>query len=254
MSELIDTHAHLDLLGDIDSAIQLAKQSGISSIVAVGEGLDSNKRILQLAEIYPAYVYPAIGLHPCELGDLTPQQIDEAIDFIKNHLAEIVAVGEIGLDYDKRWLQKADKELQYKVLRRLLEIAAAHNKTVSMHTRYSWKDGLALLKEYGIKKAVFHWYTGSVNTLNEIIKCGYFISATPASEYHQDHRRAIMETPLTHLLLETDCPVSYGREIRYSSQPADVRRSLKAVADLKNFSENEVADQTSLNAKMLFGI
>lgn len=254
MSELIDTHAHLDLIQDTDAAIQLAKQSGVTAIMAVGEEVNSNRRVLQLTESYPSYIYPALGLHPCVLGDRTPLQIDEAIDFIKNNLAGAVAIGEIGLDYDKRWLQKAGKALQQSVLIRLLELAKANNKAVSLHTRYSWKDGLSILKESGVKKAVFHWYTGSTGTLNEIIKCGYFISATPACEYHEDHRRAILEVPLSHLLLETDSPVSYGKETRYDSQPADVLRSLKAVAALKHIHENDIAHQTTLNAKMLFNI
>ena len=87
----------------------------------------------------------------------------------------------------------------------------------------------------------------------EIIAAGYFISATPASEYHDEHRQAIRETPLENLLLETDCPVWYGRETKYQSRPADIARSLRAVAEIKVFDVAIVANRTTRNAIELFG-
>jgi TatD DNase family protein len=90
--------------------------------------------------------------------------------------------------------------------------------------------------------------------LQEILDAGYFISCTPAVEYHEEHRRAIKEAPLTQLLLETDSPVSYGREIRYRAQPADILRSLKTVALIKGVGESEIVQQTTYNAKQLFEI
>jgi Tat protein secretion system quality control protein TatD with DNase activity len=90
--------------------------------------------------------------------------------------------------------------------------------------------------------------------LREIIAEGYFISATPATEYHDEHRRAVRETPLENLLLETDCPVTYGRETKYQSRPSDVMRTLKAVAQLKVMAEKIVAGQTTQNALAFFGL
>ena len=56
------------------------------------------------------------------------------------------------------------------------------------------------------------------------------------------------------LLLETDCPVTYGREVRYRSEPADLLRSLKAVAALKGTDEITIAGQTTRNATQLFSL
>ncbi|MCK4724087.1 MAG: TatD family hydrolase, partial [Dehalococcoidia bacterium] len=75
-----------------------------------------------------------------------------------------------------------------------------------------------------------------------------------AAEYHEEHRRAIKETPLDRLLLETDCPVVYGREIKYRSQPADILTSLRAVATLRSIDEVAIAEQTTYNATHLFGL
>ena len=56
------------------------------------------------------------------------------------------------------------------------------------------------------------------------------------------------------LLLETDCPVYYGRETKYRSTPADVTRSLGAVAQLKGVDQVTIAEQTTRNAIELFSL
>jgi TatD DNase family protein len=179
--------------------------------------------------------------------DLTLQQIEDNIQ-------KIVAIGEVGLDYDKRVVASADKERQKEAFKLVLELARRYDKALSVHSRYSWKDSFDLVKEYGIKRAVFHWYTGFSSVLREIIAEGYFISATPATEYHDEHRRAVKETPLENLMLETDCPVTYGRETKFQAYPADIVRSLRAVAQIKGVSEDIVARKTTENALRFFGL
>ena len=254
MPEVIDTHAHLDELENLDSALSSAKAAGVVAAVAVGQNHQSNQKIIEISREHPYFVYPALGLHPWELGNLEAQQIDQTLNFIEEKAPDIVAVGEIGLDYDKRVVKVSPKELQKEVLKRLLSLAREHEKPVSIHSRYAWKDCLDIVKRAGVKKAVFHWFTGFSSVLRDILEAGYFISATPAAEYHEEHRRAIKETPMERLLLETDCPVAYGREARYRSQPADILRSLRAAAALKEMDEPALAEQTTYNARQLFGV
>ena len=82
------------------------------------------------------------------------------------------------------------------------------------------------------------------------------MSATPAIEYHEEHRRAVKEVPLERMLLETDAPVVYrrGSELEYESRPADVVRSLRGVAELRGMSEAYIAEATTANALRFFGI
>ena len=254
MCQLIDTHAHLDELKNLDSAIEEAKKVEVVIIVAVGSNSESNAKTLEIARRYDSFVYPALGLHPWELGNLGSSQIDESLRFIEENIAEAVAVGEIGLDYDKRVVKVASKELQKEVLGRLLDLAVKYAKPAIIHSRYAWKDALQLVQDSGIEKAVFHWFTGFSSVLKAIIDAGYFVSATPATEYHEEHRRAIREAPPDRLLLETDCPVTYGREARYESKPADVLRTLKAVAQLKGIDEATIAEQTTRNAIGFFSL
>jgi TatD DNase family protein len=252
--KLIDTHAHLDELKDLDLVLEEARKVGAIAIVAVGSNHQSNLETLEISREYRHFVYPALGLHPCELGDMGTSEIDDSLRFIEENLASAVAVGEIGLDYDKRVLKAASKELQKEVFGRLLSIARKYARPAVIHSRYAWKDALDLIQDAGIDRAVFHWFTGFSSVLRGIIDGGYFVSATPATEYHEEHRRAVKEAPLPKLLLETDCPVTYGRETRYESRPADVLRGLKSVSKLKNVDEATIAEQTTRNAINFFSL
>jgi TatD DNase family protein len=251
---VIDTHAHIDELEDLESGLNKAKKAGVIAIVAVGSNHQSNQEVMKICMKYPSFVYPAFGLHPWELGNLESHQIDATLRFVGERAAEIIAIGEIGLDYDKRVVKMTSKELQQEALKRLLALAKAHQKPAIIHSRYAWKDSFELVKESGIEKAVFHWFTGFSSVLKDILDAGYLISATPAAEYHEEHKRAIKETPLGKLLLETDCPVAYGKEVRYRSEPADLLRSLRAVAALKGIDEITVAEQTTHNATQFFSL
>lgn len=254
MLKVIDTHAHLDEMENLEAALGKAKDAGVVAIVAVGSNHRSNQKTIEICLKYPSFVYPALGLHPWELGNLEPNQIDHTINFIEERATDIVAIGEIGLDYDKRAVKIAPKELQKETLKRLLALAGEHKKPAIIHSRYAWKDCFELVKTAAIDKAVFHWFTGFSSVLKDILNTGYFISATPAAEYHEEHRRAIKETPVEKLLLETDCPVTYGRKTRYRSGPPDILRSLQAVAALKDMDEVAMAEQTTHNAARFFGL
>jgi len=251
---LIDTHAHLDELENLDVVLEEAKRGGVIAIVAVGSDYQSNVKILEISQRYCSFVYPALGLHPWHLANLELSQIDANLQFIEHNIATVVAVGEIGLDYDKRVLKAVSKDLQKDVLMRLLNLASGYQKPAIIHSRYAWKDAFQLVRDAGIDKAVFHWFTGFSSVLRDIVGADYFISATPAAEYHEEHRRAIKGTPPGRLFLETDCPVTYGREVRYQSGPADVVRSLKAAAQLKGVDEAAIAEQTTRNAITFFSL
>jgi len=252
MYRLIDTHAHLEEIADLEQVVADAKAAGLTAIIAMAD-MTSHTWTLEFAARYPDLVYPAFGWHP---WDIKEPEIEANLAFIRANIARAAAVGEVGLDYHKRVREVADKDLQKRVLRELLKIAKEYDKPACVHSRYAWRDAFDLVREAGLKKAVFHWYTGTSSVLRDIIDNGYYISITPAVEYHEEHRRAVKETTLSQLLLETDSPVVYarGRGGEFESRPADVLRSLRGAAILKSISEEEIAEATTENAKRLFEI
>lgn len=251
MYRLIDTHAHLEQVENLEQAITEAKTANIIAIIGVGSDYESNQKVLALAQAYKNFIYPALGLHP---WNLKSSAIDHNLEFIEAHINEIVAIGEIGLDYHKKVRERAGKDLQKDALREALKIAKTYKKPVIIHSRYAWRDSLDLVEEAHLEKAVFHWYTGPSSVLRDIVGQGYFISATPAVEYHEEHRRAVKEIPLERLLLETDSPVIYrrGSEIEYEAKPAHIIRALKGVVELRGVGEAKIAEITTTNALNFF--
>ncbi len=240
---LIDVHAHLDELADLTESLQEAKTAGVHGIIAVGMDVESNRNVLQIAEAHPGYIYPALGYHPWEIKE---EEVNANLSFVRDHVEEGVALGEIGLDYIK-----VKKELQWRVFGELLDMALESDRPVIVHCRFSHRRAFEMVKERKIKRAVFHWYSGPADLLDKILSMGYFISATPALVYSPPHREAIQRTPIERILLETDTPVSYqGREAR----PKDVRVSLEEVAKLKRLEPSLVAMQTTANASEFFQI
>jgi TatD DNase family protein len=245
---LVDSHAHLEELEDLDAALERALQAGVIAMIAVGSDYESNSQVLKIAAQYPNLVYPALGWHPGSL-DKGVSSPERDLRFIEDKVEDIAAIGEVGLDYDKRVVGRSGKDRQKEAFRGVLTLAKRYNKPVIIHSRYAWRDSFTLAENAGVDKAIFHWYTGPTNVLKDILDQGYFVSATLAAEYHAEHRRAIKETPLQNLLLETDSPVVYRG---HQAEPADVSRVLQATAELKRLSPDKVAEATTENAMRLF--
>ncbi len=250
MPGLIDTHAHLSDLGDMDGVIERAKNVGIEAIIGVGANLATCKRTLEWADAFPGYVYPALGIHPTEWSE---DDIASTTRFIEEHINDCLAVGEIGLDYWNRNARKNNdiREKQRELYTYQLKMAREHEKPASVHGRGSWNDAFKLAKKHGPDRTVFHWYSGPLDVLNEVLDSGFLISATPASEFSKHHRAALVEAPIERIVIETDSPVSYhGKQ----AEPADILLTLRSLADLKGISEDEASRITTRNAKRFFNI
>ena len=241
---VIDTHAHLDELPDPEAAIKEAREGNVMGIVAVGQDIASNQKTLEIADQYPGLVFAAVGYHPWRLN---PDHDDETLDFIDTNLKHCVALGEVGLDYKA----KTKKKVQKAVFQKLLSIANKHDKPVIVHCRYVHETAFRMVKEAGINKAIFHWYSGPLDLIPFISTEGYYMSATPALLYNPYHAKAIAAVPLSNLLLETDTPVHYQE---LAARPIHVQVTLQEVARVKGLAAEEIAAQTTLNAKVCFGL
>ncbi|PIZ12809.1 MAG: hypothetical protein COY53_08115 [Elusimicrobia bacterium CG_4_10_14_0_8_um_filter_37_32] len=95
--EIIDTHVHLNEIENVNQVLERARHSVVSGIVAVGVDYESNKKNLQLHTKFNDFnIYIAMGVHP---SNYNLENFQPTIDFIKENTPNIVAIGEIGLDY-----------------------------------------------------------------------------------------------------------------------------------------------------------
>jgi len=242
--KLIDTHAHLDEVPDLEGALKRAQDAGVQAIVGVGTNLASNEKILQLADRFPNFVLPAVGLHPWRLDGV---DLEANARFIEKELSRCVALGEVGLDF----AVKTPREKQEEVLKRLLSLAFRERKPVLLHARRAWGEAFQLLKSFPLERAVFHWYSGPLDVLQKVLEQGYFISATPAAAYSERHRAAIEAAPVSRLVLETDAPEVYRG---VPSEPGDLRETLQSVSEVKGMEAEELARHTYRNAIDFFQV
>lgn len=242
--KLIDTHAHLGEIEEIEGALTRAGEAGVMAVVAVGSDLASNEKILALTQRYPDFVFPAVGLHPWRLKT---DDFRANFSLIERELPRCLALGEVGLDF----AIETRRDKQGEIFKSLLAVAAREKKPILLHARRAWAEALEFLKAFKIEKAVFHWYSGPLDVLQEVFDKGYFISATPAAATSERHRRAIRAAPLGKLLLETDAPEVYQGK---SSEPKDLLTALCSVSKLKGMEAEEIAERTFENAVSFFNL
>ena len=241
---LIDGHAHLNELETLEKDLTEARLAGVQAIIGVGMDLASNRKILAIAREHPGFVFPAIGYHPWEIRK---PEVEETLVFLEENIKRCVALGEVGLDYKAR----VKKNFQREVFREIITLSVRYKKILILHCRYSHQRVFSMISEGGVERAVFHWYTGTIELLRDIISAGYYISATPALQYSPPHQEAVRSAPLERILIETDCPVEYqGRE----SHPADVIITLREVARIKGITIEDVAKVTLNNTKELYSL
>ncbi|MHC1728351.1 MAG: TatD family hydrolase [Syntrophobacteraceae bacterium] len=241
---MIDGHAHLSEIADIDGAMDRARSAGVGEVIAVGMEIVSNRLTLDLARRFPGRVIPAVGYHP---WSITIDGIEENLAFLCENLPFCAALGEVGLDYGA----KVKKKVQWAVFERLLDLAARAGRPVIIHSRYSHIRTYEMTLSSGVERAVFHWYSGPEEILKKILDSGYFISVTPALAYSPPHRAAAAFAPFERILVETDAPVEYQGRI---SEPADLVSTLRELAKVKGVSIEEAIRITEENTRSFYRI
>jgi TatD DNase family protein len=241
---VIDPHVHLDKVKNPDEAILEARKAGLSGLIAVGMDRASNEKTLAFSKQYSGVVFPALGYHP---WNISISGIRDNLDFIEKHLNEAVAIGEIGLDFKI----PLAREIQQSVFEEILELAWKTEKPVVVHSRLSQEESFESVRKHNLKKAVFHWYSGPLDILKELLLMGYYISATPALIYSPKHREAVTAAPMKQILIETDAPTTFQGKV---SSPVLVMETLKELSRIKGIDIEEAAKKTTQNARNFFGI
>ncbi len=249
MRRVIDSHVHMDGLGEDDAVIRRAREAGVDAVVAVGGSVESSAYALRLSEKHVGYVVPGVGVHPSEALNVDSV---EAVRFVRMNADGASLVGEVGLDYSYPFARSEDvRERMRALCSGLVEVAAETGLPVSIHSRSAYRDTLDILRRHDVQGAVFHWYDGPLDTLRLILDQGYYVSATPAAEYSRGHRAVLEEAPMERILVETDSPV-HLRRLGRRSEPADVWLTVHALAGIKGMEPGEVAGIATRNTETLF--
>ena len=251
---IFDTHAHYDdeqFDIDRDSLLLSMKENGIGTIVNIGANLASSKTTLELAHKYD-FIYAAVGVHPSDSAELS----DDNFDMIRQMSADekCVAIGEIGLDY---YWPEPDHEIQKKWFIRQLDLAREVKLPVVIHSRDAAADTVEILKDNnaGDIGGVVHCFSYSKEVAIECVKMGFYIGVGGVLTFKNGKKmkEVVSEIPIEKIILETDCPYlapEPNRGKRNSS--LNLPYVVKAMAEIKGISEQEVIDITERNARAMY--
>ena len=174
---------------------------------------------------------------------------------MRANIKQARAIGETGLDYWYKWVRKdlVERGKQKDSFSFHLGLACEFDLPIVIHSRGAWRDCLSMAKASGVRRALFHWYSGPVDILDQILEAGFYVSTGPSVAYSPESRRAMAHAPLERILVETDSPVHYkDGETSFMAEPKDVIRTWKALAELKNLDEQEALTAVNTNAKTFF--
>ncbi|MFH1386193.1 MAG: TatD family hydrolase [bacterium] len=251
----IDTHAHLtfpEFKPDLPEVIKRAKEAGLEAIINIALDDEAIKRSLEIAAAYPGYIFNAAGIHPHEASTWHENDYQKFKDLSLKHT--FVAIGEIGLDYHYKL---SPIEEQTKVFRKFLQLAQELDLPAIIHSREAAKDTIDILKEEnkGKLKGVLHCFAGDMELGKIALEMGLYISYTGNITFPkaENFRQTIKQIPLDRLLIETDCPFLAPQQYRGKrNEPAYVVKVAEKIAEIKGITLEEVAKQTTKNAKVLF--
>ncbi len=289
---LIDSHCHVDFNAFKDDADEVIKRSLAEDIwlINVGSQFSTSERAVKMTEAYPQGLYAVVGLHPIHLfKDITETTTlngqeysfktrkevfdKEAYRQLAMSSKKVVGLGETGLDYsyleDKSEEKEAAKNLQKEVFSGFIDLAEELDLPLVIHCRGSKADSarayddllniLTSVKNQGRKiRGVVHCFGGTLEQAKQFIELGYLIGFTGIVTFKkgsEEMRNIAMVLPLDKILVETDAPFLSPEPYRGKrNEPAYVRYVAEEVAKLRNVSFEEVAEQTTKNARELFGI
>jgi TatD DNase family protein len=257
--ELFDTHAHLDQEDfDVDRAevIERAHTAGVAQILTVGTTAASSRKCVDLAAEY-AGVYAAVAIHPNYLTEATAGDW-EAIQELAS-APRVVAIGETGLD--RHW-DFTPFDVQLESFERHLRLAHERDLPFVLHMRDCEADVLAALQaahaEYGALNGIMHSFTGDAELAKACLALGLHISFAGMVTYKKSTalRECAATIPSERLLVETDSPYLSPEPVRgvRRNEPAHVRHTAECVARVRGVSVEELAAQTTANARRLFRV
>src|SRR3989338_890632 len=220
---LFDVHAHLhseQFKEDLEEVIDRAKKAGLSYIIEAGLDLESNKKVLNLSSKFNI-IKPSLGLYPTDAVKLTDEQIEENINFIRQNKDKIIAIGEVGLDFNEgRETEKKQEEIK---------------KPLIVHSRKAEEECIQMLESSSLKRVVFHCFNGNFKLVKKIEENKWYLSIPPIILRSLHFQGVVQLVSITNLLTETDSPY-LAPPPKTRNEPAFVKFSVEKISEIKNLT------------------
>ncbi len=256
--KLVDSHCHLDRLdlrahgGELRHALDAARAAGVVHMLCVGIDLEKFPAMMRIVRGAPD-ISASVGVHPNEPPGKEPSAA-ELVRLAED--ADVVAIGETGLDYFR---SSGNLEWQRQRFREHIRAARECGKPLIVHTRDAMDDAFELMRDEGAAEigGVMHCFTGDVSAARRALDLDFHVSFSGIVTFANasDIRAAAAYVPAERLLVETDSP--YLAPVPHrgrSNQPAWVCHVAEAIAELRSATPERIGEQTSENFSRLFGV
>ncbi len=250
----IDSHCHLNLLaneeGGLDAVIAQAQESQVDHILCISIDKESCKEVLAIAETYPN-ITASVGIHP-NVDQQENFSVDELVSLAQHE--KVIAIGETGLDYFR---SEGDLEWQRDRFRVHIEAAKHLKKPLIIHTREARDDTMSILEQEDAQLAggIIHCFTENWETAKRALDIGFYISLSGIVTFKNalELQEVAKKLPLDRILIETDAPYLAPMPHRgKTNKPAYVKHVAEFVAQLRDDTVENIAQQTSANFNRLF--
>lgn len=238
---MIDTHAHLD-----STFCDISRVVGLRAVILSGSSIENSKNNLLLAQKWPQ-LYPAVGIHPQEIGD----DINLLEALAKN--PNVIAIGECGLEY----VDVVDTKKQEEYFRKQIEVAQKYNKPLIIHARKAMDEVIKILSEYKDLKGVVHCYSGGKKRINKVLELPgeWYFGFDGNITYEVGLNEVLKGIPRDRILAETDSPLLTPLPFRgQENKPTYVKYVYQKIADIWGESFEKTEEIIDGNAKRLFKI
>ena len=261
---LFDTHTHIqDAQFDAarDDVIARARDAGLAGMLVLGVDVPTSQQAVELARAN-GFVFAAAGCHPHDANGMDDQALATLAELAAQ--PDVVAVGEIGLDF---YRNLSSREKQIDVFRRQLDLARELAKPVAVHCREAQDEMLPIIEEWsrglggafpgGRPLGVMHYFSGDAVLGAHYVSLGFMISIHTSITYPKSDRlRGVARSlPLAALVVETDSPYGAPQSTRGKrNEPANVRAAVETITEVRGEPFERIAEATTENALRLFGI
>jgi len=274
---LIDTHIHMDeeaYAADREEVIARQVAEGVQAMIVPGVNATSIPAILDICRTHPGVCYAALGLHPQDVKEDWNEQWTIIEKSIRENRSQLVAIGEIGLDY---YWDKTFKTEQQEVFRRQLMLAQELDLPVIIHNRDATEDTISnlqifkssnpqIFKSSNPLRGVVHCFNGSKETAQQILDMGFYLgiggvitfkNCKLANTLKELNESQILKSSnpqiLNRLVLETDGPYLAPTPHRGERNESRYMRLVaERLAQTFDCPVEQIIATTTRNAQQLF--
>lgn len=253
---LTDTHTHLYYQTDDTkrmALMQRCKQNGVNRLFLPNVDAASVPLVFSLVSTFPDVCFPMLGLHPCSAKEGWETELNTIKAAANAH--KIVAIGEIGIDlyWDKTLLTP-----QIQAFKTQIAWAKALQLPIVIHCRDAFNEVFEVLQQEHDEnlRGIFHCFSGTFEQAEKVINLGFYLGIGGVVTYkNAGLDKVVAQIGLKHIVLETDSP--YLAPVPQRGKPNEssyLVHIAQKVAELHQTSIETVAEVTTENSRLLFGV